>query len=115
MFSTAESRLTTAGGNYPELPEGSPFFRESTDRHLRGLDRARILSLMKTTTWNVRIEVTNVDGLSHALNVPTAALSANHAKGAAQYATQMKNPGCRTQVVDCYRIVSLADVTPVAL
>ena len=56
-------------------------------------------------SFNVKIRITNVDGLSHVVNVPTVSFSANHAKGTAQYETQMKNPGCQTVVTDCYRVV----------
>lgn len=69
---------------------------------------------MKPLTYNVKIKITNVDGLSHVVNVPVEAESANHAKGAAQYRTQLNNPGCQTVVTDCYRITSLQNLSPVA-
>ena len=60
---------------------------------------------MSPLSFNVKIEITNADGLSHTVNVYSHALSSNHAKGDAQYRTQMINPGRQTRVVDVYRVI----------
>lgn len=63
--------------------------------------------------YNVKVHVTGPDNLPFTVNAKVEAESVNHAKGAGQYKTQLDYPGCQTAVVDCYRIVSLKNITPV--
>ncbi len=54
--------------------------------------------------FNVKIQVTNGDGLSHVVNFSVEAANANEAKGSAQMQVQQKNPGMKTKVVDVYEV-----------
>ena len=52
----------------------------------------------------VRVRVTPPSNLSFDVREHVMATSINHARGAGQYAVQMRHPSSRTEVVEWYRV-----------